>query len=46
MTPYPSTDKKREERSFEKPWKLKFAIFAGLLFWFWYQVMQQLGWFN
>jgi hypothetical protein len=30
----------------EKPWKIRFLIFGGLLCWFWYEAAKQLGWLN
>lgn len=30
----------------EKPWKIRFLIFGGMLCWFWYEAAKQLGWLN
>lgn len=30
----------------KKPWKLRLAIFLGVLSWFWYELVKYLGWFS
>lgn len=30
----------------KKPWKLRLAIFLGVLSWFWFELVKYLGWFS